>query len=562
MANFDETLERMRTLYTYGQNLNESKVPVNYSIEYKAQGADGVTYGIIRECKKFYIKSAPKGAENIAESYNYIGGFNNKKQYEYSSYNDALKNLELKLSSINEAHNGEVETSSLSRFMANDIMSECTESMMNEIARYRQIMYNAAMLMNESTEIGASRKDDTVMFDGKNPEAETGKKGDEDYKETKPEPEYKGSKTGGVDKKAEPFNNEPGKCPDQLKEGAECGDGECCGDEVCPKCGKAVCVCGEGECGGSAKDPKNIGWDMKGAENVNEGMSDECGMQEINAECGMAEADDEGGDEDIDLGVDGEVDDIAPETGDEDDFSGDENAIDGDEDEYDVDLDIDDIDDIDGSEEDMAAGADGETDDLQTALDSELDSEDDGESFDGEGDDMDIDAAEIGDDAEMGDDVSVSDDEIGDEAGDDEIGDGEDNVPAEGDEETEDGSEFFDEKDFLSSDESGDEESDNDFINSKLDEVINRVVNSILKEDELHVFGKHPGYRKKPMQLPATGEDKTKEGEDWNDESVASEEPFGSKIGDGAPFEEVVSAVMEDVKKRINESLANKKKVK
>lgn len=557
MANFDETLERMRTLYTYGQNLNENKVPVNYSIEYKAQGADGVTYGIIRECKKFYIKSAPKGAENIAESYNYIGGFNNKKQYEYSSYNDALKNLELKLSSINEARNGEVETSSLSRFMANDIMSECTESMMNEIARYRQIMHNAAMLMNESTEIGASRKDDTVMYDGKNPEAETGRKGDEEYKETKAEPEYKGSKTGGVDKKAEPFNNEPGKCPDQLKEGAECGDGECCGD-VCPKCGKAVCVCGEGECGGNAEDPKSIGWDMKGAENVNEEMSDECGMQEMNAECGVTEVDDEGGEEDIDLGVDGEVDDIAPETGDEEGVSDDEDVMDGDDDEYDVDLDIDDIDDIDGAEDDIAAGDDTDTDELQKALDSELDSEDGDETFDGEGEEMDFDGAEMPGDAEEDGDVPVSDDE----AGDDEIGDGEDNVPAEDEDETGDGSEFFDDSDFLPSDESSEDEDGDDFLNRKLDEIISNVVRSIVKEEELHVFGKHPGYRKKPMQLPATGEDKTKEGEDWNDESVASEEPFGSNIGDGAPFEKVVNAVMEDVKRKVNESLANKKKVK
>lgn len=532
MANFDETLERMRTLYTYGRNLNESKAPLNYSIEYKAQGADGVTYGIIRECKKFYIKSAPKGAENIAESYNYIGGFNNKKQYEYSSYNDALKNLELKLSSINEAYNGEVETSSLSKFMtSNDLMSECTEAMMNEIARYRQIMHNAAMLMNESTEIGADRKDDTVMFDGKNPEAETGRKGDEEYKETKAEPDYKGSKTNGVDRKAEPFSNEPGKCQDQLKEEAEC-----CADKACPKCGKTVCVCGDEGCG-SPKDPKSIGWDMEGSETVNEEMSDECGMREMNAECGMSEVDDEGGEDDIDLGVDGEVDDVQSEISTEDGLSDDEDGIDdeGDEDEHDVDLNLDDNEDedtVDDDEDEVVAGTDTDTEELEKILDNELDSDDDETFSDENGDDIDID---------------------------DEIGDGEGNVPADGDRDFEgDDSEFFDDDDFISS---GDKE-DDDFINGKLDEIINNVVKSILKEDELHVFGKHPGYRKKPMQLPSTGEDKTNEGEDWNDESVASEEPFGSHIGSGIPFDKVVNAVMENVKKRVNESISIKKKVK
>ena len=45
----------------------------------------------------------------------------------------------------------------------------------------------------------------------------------------------------------------------------------------------------------------------------------------------------------------------------------------------------------------------------------------------------------------------------------------------------------------------------------------------ILNKDELPVFGKHPGYQKKAMELPTTGEDKNQWGEGWNDESVYSE---------------------------------------
>ena len=81
------------------------------------------------------------------------------------------------------------------------------------------------------------------------------------------------------------------------------------------------------------------------------------------------------------------------------------------------------------------------------------------------------------------------------------------------------------------------------FMNS----IVESVVSNILAEDELHVFGKHPGYRKKPMELPTTGEDKNQWGEDWNDESVHSEEPFGSKIGDGDPFNTLVDAVTKDI---------------
>ena len=69
----------------------------------------------------------------------------------------------------------------------------------------------------------------------------------------------------------------------------------------------------------------------------------------------------------------------------------------------------------------------------------------------------------------------------------------------------------------------------------------------MLKEDELHDFGKHPGYRKKPMTLPPTGQDKNQWGEDWNDESVHSEEPFGKQIGNGDPFNDMVDNITRDV---------------
>ena len=81
----------------------------------------------------------------------------------------------------------------------------------------------------------------------------------------------------------------------------------------------------------------------------------------------------------------------------------------------------------------------------------------------------------------------------------------------------------------------------------KMDRIVESVVKRILKEDELHVFGKHPGYRKKPMELPTTGEDQNQWGRDWNDDSVHSEEPFGSKIGNGDPFTELVNTVTKDV---------------
>ena len=71
----------------------------------------------------------------------------------------------------------------------------------------------------------------------------------------------------------------------------------------------------------------------------------------------------------------------------------------------------------------------------------------------------------------------------------------------------------------------------------------------------LHDFGKHPGYRKKPMELPDTGSDNVDGRRDWNDDSVHSEEPFGSHIGDGKPYNNLVQAitnsVLEAIKKKV-----------
>ena len=90
---------------------------------------------------------------------------------------------------------------------------------------------------------------------------------------------------------------------------------------------------------------------------------------------------------------------------------------------------------------------------------------------------------------------------------------------------------------------------------AKMNSIIENVVKRILAEDELHDFGKHPGYRKKPMELPSTGEDKNQWGRDWNDESVHNETPFGTKIGDSAPFNQLVDAVTKDVMYQLKKGL-------
>ena len=552
MSSFENTLSRMKDLYTYGKELNESSKSNAYTLEHSAVAADGKTYGIIRECNKYYIKSAPKGKETIAESYEYIGGICNKKNYEYSSYNNALKNFELKMASINEACDGRVNISTLDPFKKGDFIVEGTERMKDEIARQRQIMFNVSMLMNEGTEIGAGRNNDVVKFDGKQPEAETGKKGDECVADKKADakPEYAGSKTNGVDKKVAPFNNNTTKCEDQLKEECECGSESC----DCEKYWD-----------GAKGLPSTPGVGEADSDHNNQPFN-----KAVNEEEDMEFADDVEGDDDVDAEGEDDFD-----LGTEDDMDFDAEGEEDLEGEDDMDFDAEGEDDFDAEGEDDF-DAEGGDDDIMAQIE-ELQAQIDALKAQIEGGDEELDAEDDTDfDAEGEDDFGAEGDEFDDEESLDTELDAEDeddfDVEGEDDFNTEDDDDFDTEgEDDFDAEGEDDEQLENlpdetpinEAKRRKMDSIVESVVNSILSEDEIHAWGKHPGYQKKPMELPSTGQDKNQWGEDWNDETVYSEQPFGTKIGDGAPFEKMVDAITKDVVNKLSEAInGGKKKVK
>ena len=79
-----------------------------------------------------------------------------------------------------------------------------------------------------------------------------------------------------------------------------------------------------------------------------------------------------------------------------------------------------------------------------------------------------------------------------------------------------------------------------------------------LKEDRMNYFGKHPAYRKKVMTLPPT-KIQDKEGYyDMNDESVASEEPFGISKEGGKPFDIDPKIVANSIAESIQRHLRRK----
>lgn len=665
---FNSQLSRMKGLMTYGTQVNEDARPISTcSLEYRAKAADGKTYGIIREGHRYYIKSASAGQEAIAESYQYLGGFNNKRDYEYDSYAKALKNFELKMASINEACDGKVNIQTLNPFRANEVLVEGTKKMKNEIARQRQIMYNAAMLMNEESGIGKAPI-------SSQPESEHANSGDEDTPFTQsvtPDMDFDGKNAETPKSQSEPYGN-GGKAPkgkDVQVDGSVAG--------MHPSGGKVVRVNEgvEGMEGGEQHDPSElasllkdnlvrftftkkdgstrhacgtqnleiakeygaaiptgvqperpgvipfIDLDMKAEDmapedvakgrfwkscredsvdsideviSVEEVLGGSQETPELGGEEGEAPAGlpDEGGvDETADSLEDGddsddEFDDLSgieddpearaaaeedmkSEYGDDyipmDEGGSDLEDMDDDDD------DLDDIDDFDDEDEPSIGDEDGdELDQVDDFDDEEGLGGEEGDAIEPEGEDVDeTDPESVR--AEIERLQAVLDGLEGKEDGEHLEPEGDDNVLSdEGGDETEPSREEGEEtepsvEDSGESQEPSDEE-DNEL--EHLDEaklaVLNRlarkVAANILKEETLHDFGKHPGYRKKPVELPETGEDQNEHGKDWNDDSVHSEEPFGQSKGDSKPYSntlerdalamKITDKVMESLKKR------------
>lgn len=96
----NDKLDRIRQLMP--------KVPVNEGItrsvvELTKMGPDGNVYAIVRENHEYFIKISENKDSLLNEDFNYIGGLQNKKDKSYSSYAKAIKQLNLKFMSINEA---------------------------------------------------------------------------------------------------------------------------------------------------------------------------------------------------------------------------------------------------------------------------------------------------------------------------------------------------------------------------------------------------------------------------------------------------------------------------
>lgn len=518
----ESQIEEMKRLINFG--VNESKkekdIPV---VEYKKKAANGKTYGIIREATKFYIMEAPqKDTEVLAEDFDYIGGFNNRKENEYSSYAKASNALDLKIMSINETVDAGKKVV-ISKPVIKAEWENCiTESMRAEIDRFKTITTNARRILKEE-------KGDIIPSEHTLPEAPatnpSDKKVNAPFTDTATANGDKDFKTKSNDhvKSGKPFNTNGKVTSNDMqsdKNPKSSGDGNAYTERPQyvnagiaaqhPSGGKVVRV---NENNGKKTRLKLtleqvLAWN-KNKDYMDKSHGTEIGSSdpytdEVGEGSNQTEADTEPIREEKAKAVYNTDNQNYPDPG-----TGDVETEDGDPfvnrvNESDDPIEV----------EDVAGMPEENFDDYPFPEEAE---ETYGEKFDREWNDF-----------ENAENVMNIDLELDD---DDYIGD-------------------FSDLGNIDDFDLGDDESSYTY------ESRNRNGGMIF-EVTLNDFGKHPAYRKVPMTLPPNREVAINGAREWDDESVQGEEPFGQRIGDGSPYEEVVDAVTESIYR----SLKNKKKV-
>jgi hypothetical protein len=543
--NTNETLNRMKTLMGYG--LNENKQTQYSSVEYQKVGADGNAYAIIREGAKYYIKSTPNKQNLVKEDFQYIGGFRNRKENEYSSFANAQKQFDLKMMSLKEAANKQdFSVSSWDLDKKENVVVEASEKMRGEILREKQIMKNA-MLISEKKGCDGIACDiaDTQKPNMKGEEPKTGdatKTGDFEKVDLKKTDIQEGEQVLGWNRGNDEYMDKSHGT--EIGDSAPFDDAEARniddGDKQVNKTSEMKN--GTVEEGASMHDADNQNTPTVGVGEVgdNQPFDGEKGKQ---IDEGIEDLDGEG--EALDADAEGE--DALGDEGLDDDFDGEGEESFGDEEGEPIGDELGD-DDLEGEddvyEDDLESRVEA-MEDLLRQIAGKLGVEEapvDEEPYEGEPDDI-----------------------FGDEEGEDEFGDEE----SFGDEE-----EPIDEMDFDVMPESryrGGVQiyETKAFKNAMRRQRINEEGMKPFKDagrvpsgnmNKLDDFGKHPAYQKKVMNLPPKDMQEFPGYYDMNDDSVRSDAPYGEKIGDGAPFEIDPQSIDNAIAEAFNR-LRNKKKI-
>lgn len=539
MSKINSQLDRMKAMMTYGLQTESKKDSYN-SVEYQREGADGKLYGIVREGTKFYIKVSDKTKGALKEDFNYIGGFRNRKDNEYTSYANALKQFDIKMISLKEAKgNTKLMVESWNPENNEKLMVEATASMQREIARQRQIMGNAATifegkknysveLMNEGCDIEKNnlkgeKKHDAcgdVTCNGGDPFTEKAKDGEDTEGISSVQKTNIGKASKPVTESEQVLGWNDNADYLDTSHGTEVGDdapfteGEGTEKELNNGTvaeGVAMHAQGEnqnsptvgvGEVGDDAPFTEKADNELQEGFFHNDGLAD----------------DEQLGDTPEEVVLDGE--DM------EDDFE-----IEGEEEPFGAEEEF-------GAEEPFGDELEGEAD-----FESDLDEPEVENEFDS---DVETRLSAIEDMlAKIAEKIGV------DAFEDDELYSDEEGESEEGEFDAEEGSEDFGGEESFEDD----DEDDFEVYESK------NYRKMMMKEDKMDYFGKHPAYQKEPMELPSNSHKEMPDYYDMNDESVEGEKPFGQEIGDSAPFEIDPKAIENAIAESIKRILGNKKKI-
>ena len=511
-VNADEQLKRMKTLMNYG--INESKKPEYSSVEYGKVAADGKLYGIVREGASYYIKVA-KDAKGglVAENFDYIGGFRNRKSNQFDGFASAQRFFCEKLQCINESIDNvkdRVIAESWDLDAKKEVIEEGTRKMKQEINRQRQIMHNSQNINKgkccdmkdgcgkvEETECEKVKKSPSAPYTIITPLDKEQDKNNikDDFKPVKGENANKKLKEGTE----VPLSSR--KDPDYMDKshGTEIGNNAPFVNHIEDKPEGAVA---DAEGGEAEKEPE---------------------LKNVNEEVSMHDTDNQNSPA---VGV-GEKGDNAP-------F----------EEKVKITEDVDDLDDTIEDEEDVDTEVFGDED-----IDNEgIDADELGEYEDDIDTDVtDVDAEDV--DIEDTDDTSARLDAL--ESKLDQI------LDALNDMKYEDEPLYDDDEEGFDDDEEGtieDDEEEFEVVESKSYKAMKRRMN------EENDFGKHPAFQKRVMTTPPTNMPEREGQYDMNDESADSDKPYATKKGSTAPFEvtpeQIENAITESVMKFIKKKLA------
>lgn len=543
---YNSEIERMKHLSGFGLK-KESKFRPSSSngstLEYHVQAANGKHYAIIKECKNYYIKVSEPTNNIVTENFEYIGGVANKRNNCYTSYNQAYKQLEMKLKSISESCNTKPKklVENYKPEDTSNISKQSINEMSQSLNRMFEILNNAGQIgkrHNSSKHGWLTIKEDKNSFmvnrpgdpESNSPSGATEETENQPF--TKQTDKFDGTKDPKKCNKSKECVGQP--YDDAVKEDTSSTrdvtgnttkeDPKRSGDLVNTETGEKT---QDVKCTGKAMDCKNNVATQKpsGAKAVK--INEEFDISDDDIELEMNDDDDF---EELSLELDDDADmgSIEPETdlGIEDDFADDDTASK--------------LTDIISKLEDLVMNLD-----VEPGEEMDLDVE---ETPDGENVELDM---TIEPETEMQpDDVQLDDT-------DDFVGESKEEnvVHKEGDKWKVKGNKkggSYNEKD-------GDWKAD---YNTKKDaesalkgyfantnESKNGKTLYLVTEEGtvLNIFGDHPGYQKEPMTIP-TPEIKNKPStKDIDDESVKSTKPFGTSIGEGTPYEDKVKEITEAV---------------